>query len=70
MEDFVLARRPSIVLNLKEYSEILILLYILKELSYTNLTSIGLLQKQNGFDKMDRSVHFLNFYVRAVYSIQ
>ncbi len=32
--------------------------YILKELSYTNLTSIGLLQKQNGFDKRGRSVHF------------
>ncbi len=45
--------------------QLLILLYILKELSYTNLTSIGLLQKQNGFDKMGRSVHFLNFYARA-----
>ncbi len=40
-------------------SHILILLYILKELSYTNLTSIGLLRKQNGFDKIGRSVHFL-----------
>ena len=62
--------------HLKGYSEILwagvhfsqhilILLYILKELSYTNLTSIGFLQKQNGFDKIGRSVHFLNFYARA-----
>ncbi len=44
---------------------ILFLLHILKELSYTNLTSIGLLQKQNRFDKIGRSVHFLNFYVRT-----
>ncbi len=44
---------------------ILILLHILKELSYTNLTSIGLLQKHNSFDKIERSVHFLNFYVRT-----
>ncbi len=35
------------------------LLYILKEPPYTNLTLIGLLQKQNGFDKIGRSVHFL-----------
>ncbi len=58
--------------TLKEYSEILwsrvhfsshilILLYILKELSYTNLTCIGLLQKQNSFDKIGRSVQFLKF---------
>ncbi len=71
-------------LHLKGYSEnlwagvhffphILILLYILKELSYTNLTSIGLLQKQNGFDKIDRSVQVFNFYVlkkKVQYSIQ
>ncbi len=46
-------------------SHILILLYILKELPYTNLTSIGLFQKQNGFDKIGRFVHFLNLYVRT-----
>ncbi len=45
-------------------SHILILLYILQELSYTNLTSIGHLQKQNGFDKIDRSVQVFNFYFR------
>ena len=42
---------------------ILILLYILKELSFSNLTSIGFLQKQNILDKTGRPVHFLNFYV-------
>ncbi len=42
------------------------IVYILKELSYTNFTSIGLLQKQNGFVKIGRSVHFvLNFHARA-----
>ena len=41
------------------FSTHLILLHIQKELSlYTNLTSIGFLQKQPSFDKIGRSLHF------------
>ncbi len=36
-------------------------LHILEEFSCTNLTSQELLQKQSNFDKIDRSLFFLNF---------
>ncbi len=60
---------------LKRYSEILwakvhfsphILIFfffhIQKELSYTSLTSTGLLQKQSSFDKIGRSLGYCNFW--------
>ncbi len=42
--------------------QIQILFHILKELSYTNLTSIGLLQKHNSFDK----IAFLTFWCPGI----
>ncbi len=46
----------------------LILLYIQKELSYmyTNLTSTKFLQEQSSFDKIGRSLHFLNFWCPGI----
>ena len=65
---------------LKGYSEILlskvhfsqhmmILLHILKEPSYSNLTSIGLLQKQNSFYEIRSIFAFLNFWCPGISTV-
>ena len=58
---FLIFRDPLMWSTLFSYTvvHILIFLHIQKELSYTNLISRGLLQKQSSFDEIGKSLRFL-----------